>query len=159
MRIQPKSYKDALCIILGEGAPVLLSFLLPTIYRILLFSFFGHPSRAVSRVCQLLPLRLPRVHEEPGALPHHCGADGDQRHQVRAHPRLLAIQSLPGRRAQPPAAALAPGARFLLSVAHSRPRVPGPQPGRSHRVPAGGYPRVILLASWSGPQPSTALLV
>ncbi|GAB1293142.1 Hairy and enhancer of split-related protein HELT [Apodemus speciosus] len=99
-------------------------------------------SRAFSRVCQLLPLRLPRVHEEPGALPHHCGADGDQRHQVRAHPRLLAIQSLPGLRAQLPAA-LAPGARFLLSVASSRPRVPGPQPGRSHRVPAGGYPGVI----------------
>lgn len=40
------------------------------------FSFLRFPcpsSRVASRVCQLLPLRLPRVHEEPSALPHHRG--------------------------------------------------------------------------------------
>ena len=50
------------------------------------------PRRAAGRVRQLLPLRVPRVHEEPRALPHHRGPRRDQRHQVRTHPRLPAVQ-------------------------------------------------------------------
>lgn len=49
--------------------------------------------RAPEWVRQLLPLRLPRVHEEPGALPDHGGAHRDQRQQVRTHPGLPAVQS------------------------------------------------------------------
>lgn len=47
---------------------------------------------APERVRQLLPLWLPRVHEEPGALPDHGGAHRDQRQQIRTHPGLPAVQ-------------------------------------------------------------------
>lgn len=49
--------------------------------------------RTADRVCELLSLRLSRVHEEPRSLPDHRGANGDQRHQVRTDSRVPAVQS------------------------------------------------------------------
>lgn len=49
--------------------------------------------RTAHRVCELLSLRLSRVHEEPRSLPDHSRAHGDQRYQVRTDSRVPAVQS------------------------------------------------------------------
>lgn len=62
--------------------------------------FFFYSRWTVGWVCKLLPLRIPRVYEEPGALPDHRGQGWNQRHQVRADPRLFTVQVPCGHRAR-----------------------------------------------------------
>lgn len=110
--------------------------------------------RAAGRVCKLLSLRIPRVHEEPGALPDHGGQGRNQGHQVRADTRLLAVQiarrhragvRLCGRHAGavrlPRPAAFIPGAPEPQSV---RVRVPAERTGTLRLARHGAQPRHLL---------------
>lgn len=53
---------------------------------------FTYFRRTTGRIRKLLPLRIPRVYEEPCALPDHRGPGRNQRHQVRTNPRLFTVQ-------------------------------------------------------------------
>lgn len=54
--------------------------------------YFTYFRRTIGRICKLLPLRIPRVYEEPCPLPDHRGPGRNQRHQVRTNSRLFAVQ-------------------------------------------------------------------
>lgn len=53
---------------------------------------FTYFRRTTGRICKLLPLRIPRVYEEPCPLPDHRGPGRNQRHQVRTNSRLLTVE-------------------------------------------------------------------
>lgn len=91
------------------------------------------------RVCELLSLRLSRVHEEPRSLPDHRGANGDQRHQVRTDSRVSAVQSRHG--------ASVWLVRYHLTRPHG-PSVPAGVPeSKSNRVSVSAEPtRTLFLA-------------
>lgn len=108
--------------------------------------------RAVGGVRQLLPLRIPRVYEEPGALPDHGGPGRDQRHQIRTDPRLPAVQVPGGDRACVRLRGLDAGALRLPGAG-----APEPQPvGLGVRAAARRTGRTLPLAQL-GPQPGPVL--
>lgn len=94
------------------------------------------------------------MHEELGALPDHGGQGGNQRHQVRADTRLLAVQitrrhragvrlcgRLAGAVRLPRPAALVPGAPKPQSL---RVRVPAEPTGTLRLARLGAEPRHLL---------------
>lgn len=56
------------------------------------FNYFIYFRWTIGRICKLLPLRIPRVHEEPCPLLDNRGPGGNQRHQVRANSRLSTVK-------------------------------------------------------------------
>lgn len=108
-----------------------------------------HCRRTTSWVCKLLPLRIPRMYEEPGALLDHRGPSWNERHQVRTHPRLPTVQIPRGYRACVRLSGL-PARTWLPRPAALIPGAPKPQSYR-RRLPAEST-RTLSLAQL-GAQP------
>lgn len=95
-------------------------------------AFFYYFRRTTGRICKLLPLRIPRVYEEPCPLPDHRGPGRNQRHQIRTNPRLFTVE-VPGSHG----ASVRPRRRdartvWLPEPAALLPWAPKPQPLRVH---------------------------
>lgn len=140
MRIQPKSYKDALCIILGEGAPVLLSFLLPTIYRILLFSFLATPAELLAEFANYFHYGY---HECMKNLVHYLTTVERMETKDTKYARILAfLQSkacLGAEPSLPPPLSL-PEPDFSYPLHTAGPEFPGHSPGEATVFPQGATP-------------------